>query len=51
MDEFLLHELTEIMRQKDDLVFTETLWRIMAGGWNRMDIEFLKSRGMSASDP
>ena len=51
MDEFLLHELTQIMRQKDDLVFAETLGRIRTGKWNRMDIELLKSREISTSDP
>ena len=51
MDEFLLHELTEIMRQKDDLVFAETLGRIRTGEWNRLDIALLKSRELSASDP
>ena len=51
MDESLLHELTDIMRQKGDLVFAETLGRIRTGGWNRMYIALLKSREMSASDP
>ena len=51
MDEFLLHELTKIMRQKDDLVFAETLGRIRTGEWNRMDIALLRSREISASDP
>ena len=51
MDEFLLHELTEIMRQKDDLVFAETLGRVRTGEWNRMDIALLKSKEISASDP
>ena len=50
MDEFLLHELTEIMRQKDDLIFAKTL-RIRTGEWNRMDIELLKSREITTSDP
>ena len=51
MDEFLLHELTEIMRQKDDLIFAKTLGRIRTGEWNRMDIELLKSREITTSDP
>ena len=51
MDESLLHELMQIMRQKDDLVFAETLGRIRTGEWNRMDIELLKSREISTSDP
>ena len=51
MDEFQLHELTEIMRQKDDILFAETLGRIRTGEWNRMDIELLKSRVITTSDP
>ena len=51
MDEFLLHELTDIMRQKDDLIFAKTLGRIRTGEWNRMDIELLKSREITTSDP
>ena len=50
MDEFLLHELTEIMRQKDDLTFAKTLGRIRTGEWNRTDIELLKSREITQSD-
>ena len=45
MDEFQLHELTKIMRQKDDVIFAETLGRIRTGEWNRMDIELLKNAG------
>ena len=51
MDEFQLHELNQIMRQKDDLIFAETLGRIRTGEWNKLDIDLLKSREITISDP
>ena len=44
MDEFFMHELTEIMRQKDDTAYAELLCRIRNGTQNENDIEKLKSR-------
>ena len=51
MDEFFLHELNEIMRQKDDLAFAEMLGRIRTGNWNDSDIAKLKSREINITDP
>ena len=51
MDEFFLHELNEIMRQKDDLTFAEMLGRIRTGNWNNSDIAMLKSREINITDP
>ena len=51
MDEFYLHELTEIMRQKDDLSFANMLGRIRTGKYNENDIRMLKSREIKITDP
>ena len=51
MDEFFLHELTQIMRQKDDLSFAEILGRVRTGNWNHSDVSILKSREVTITDP
>ena len=51
MDEFFLHELNEIMRQKDDLSFADMLGRIRTGNWNDGDIAMLKSRVVNVTNP
>ena len=51
MDEFVLHELTEIMRQKDNLLFANVLGRIRTGDWNDEDIATLKSREICKDNP
>ena len=51
MDEFWLHELNEIMRQKDDLSFAKMLGRVRTGNWNHNDMAILKSREVSITDP
>ena len=51
MDEFFLPELSEIMRQKDDLSFADMLGRIRTGKWNNSDIAMLKSRVVNVTDP
>ena len=51
MDEFFLHELNEIMRQKDDQSFAEMLGRVRTGNWNHSDITNLKSREVNITDP
>lgn len=50
-DEFQLHELNEIMRQKDDKTFGEQLCRIRTGQHNKDDIEMLQSRVIKENDP
>ena len=51
MDEFVLHELIEIMRQKDNLLFANVLRRIRTGDWNDEDIATLKSREICKDNP
>ena len=49
-DHFQLHELDEVMRQKDDQTFAEMLCRIRVGKQTENDIEVLKSRVISPDD-
>ena len=44
---FLMFELTEIMRQKDDQTFAELLNRVREGNQTEDDIALLKSRSVS----
>ena len=49
-DKFQIHELTEIMRQKDDLPFANLLKRLRVGEHTKEDIELLKTRLITRSD-
>lgn len=46
---FVYFELTEIMRQKDDLVFAEALGRLSIGTMTNSDVELFKTRCFSES--
>ena len=50
-DRFMLHELDEVMRQRDDQSFAELLCRVRVGECTPDDIEILKSREISLEDP
>ena len=50
-DSFMLHELTEIMRQKEDTDFAELLNRVRIGQCTEEDIDTLQSREISPDDP
>ena len=45
-EEFRFYELTEIMRQKDDIEFAEILGRIRVGKYTESDINILKKRNI-----
>ena len=47
---FTMFELTEIMRQKDDITFAELLNRIREGKQTENDLAMLKSRSISLED-
>lgn len=49
-DHFRFHELTEVMRQKDDQEFAELLCRVRVGAHTKNDIELLRSRQTSTND-
>ena len=44
VDEFVMHELDEIMRQKGDSAFAELLCRVRTDDCTQTDIDILKSR-------
>jgi hypothetical protein len=44
LDNFYLHELTDIMRQKDDLAFAQLLCRVRTGDITADDVALLESR-------
>ncbi|XP_062600656.1 uncharacterized protein LOC134262299 [Saccostrea cucullata] len=48
---FTMHELTEIMRQKDDVHFAELLNRLREGNQTEADIQTLKQRCVDESLP
>ncbi|XP_062577686.1 uncharacterized protein LOC134239531 [Saccostrea cucullata] len=48
---FTMHELTEIMRQKDDIHFAELLNRLREGNQTEADIKTLKQRCVDESQP
>ncbi|XP_061173536.1 uncharacterized protein LOC133182702 [Saccostrea echinata] len=50
-DLFTMHELTEIMRQKDDVHFAELLNRLREGNQTEADIQTLKQRCVDESQP
>ena len=50
-DNFLLLELDEIIRQKDDRTFAELLGRVRTGTHTNDDIRMLESRVLSEDDP
>ncbi len=50
-ENFQLMELTEIMRQKDDLAFAELLGRVRTASCNDQDIKTLKTREIHRDDP
>ncbi|KAK7459742.1 hypothetical protein BaRGS_00006522 [Batillaria attramentaria] len=50
-EKFCLVELTEIMRQRDDLPFAQALTRLARGEMEGADIELFKSRQFSERDP
>ena len=47
---FKMFELTEIMRQKDDVEFAQLLNRLREGSHTAADLHMLKSRGISPTD-
>jgi len=49
-DKFTLHELTTIMRQREDLAFAELLNRIRTGSHTASDMELLQSRITKKTD-
>jgi len=48
VDHFLMHELTQIMRQRGDSAFSELLCRVRTDSCTSDDIRVLKSREMAA---
>nr|KAG5686477.1 hypothetical protein BaRGS_030059 [Batillaria attramentaria] len=50
-EKFCLVELTEIMRQRDDLPFAQALTRLARGKMEEADIELFKSRQFPEGDP
>ena len=48
---FCMHELTEIMRQKDDLQFAQLLNRLRENKLTENDLSVLNSRNLNSSDP
>ena len=50
-DTFQLHELDEIMRQKNDQQFAELLCRVRIGECTNEDIEILRSREIQTNNP
>ena len=48
VDHFLMHELTKVMRQRDDLAFSELLCRVRTNSCTPDDIRTLKSREIAA---
>ena len=48
VDHFLMYELTKVMRQRDDLVFSELLCRVRTNNCTPDDIRSLKSREIAA---
>ena len=50
-DNFMFHELTEIMRQKDDVEFAQLLGRVRLGHCTEKDIQILQSREILPDDP
>ena len=44
VDHFIMHELTQVMRQRDDLAFSELLCRVRTNSCTSDDIRTLKSR-------
>ena len=49
-NEFEFHELTQNMRQKDDIVFFDIFSRIRIGNPSENDIELLKQRKIKIND-
>ena len=47
-DHFIMHELTQVMRQRDDLAFSELLCRVRTESCTADDFEILKSREIAA---
>ena len=43
-DHFIMHELTQVMRQKDDLAFSELLCHVRTNSCTADDVKVLKSR-------
>ena len=46
-----MFELTEIMRQKDDIVFAELLNRVREGNQTQEDLALLRTRSVNTTDP
>ena len=50
-DMFKLHELHQIMRQKDDQSYAELLCRVRTGSQTKHDLQIIQSREISKTDP
>ncbi|XP_052075796.1 uncharacterized protein LOC127713867 [Mytilus californianus] len=50
-EKFMFYELTDIMRQKNDKIFAETLNRIREGNQTVEDVNFLKTRVIKSDIP
>ena len=48
VDHFIMHELTQVMRQRDDLAFSELLCRVRTNSCTADDVAILKSREIAA---
>ena len=48
VDHFIMHELTQVMRQRDDLAFSELLCRVRTNSCTDNDIAILKSHEITA---
>ena len=51
VDHFIMHELTQVMRQRDDLAFSELLCRVRTNSCTSDDTKILKSRETAADAP
>ena len=48
VDHFIMHELTQVMRQRDDLAFSELLCRVRTDSCTADDVKILKSHEIAA---
>ena len=48
-DHFIMHELTQVMRPRDDLAFSELLCRVTTNSCTADDVKILKSREIAAN--
>ena len=47
-DHFIIHELTQVMRQRDDLAFSELLCHVRTNSCTADDVKILESREIAA---